>query len=411
MKILLINKFLYPKGGDAVSTLNTGRLLSATGHKIIFWGMGHPLNPKYPYSDYFVSYVDLNRPGNVKKQVKIALNILYSLEAKRKIEALIQKIKPDIAHLNNFAHQISPSILHVLSKYNIPMVMTMRDYKLTCPTYSMLLNGKPCEKCKNGKYFQCFINRCTEKSYSKSLLNTVEMYLHNRILHIYDLVDIFISPSRFLKDKIKNMGFKGKVVHLPNFVQLEEFNPRFDWQENSIVYFGRLSKEKGLFTLLEAMKGLDVKLKIIGEGPIKESLKFKVRSEKLNNIVFLDYKLREELKHEIKKSMFVVLPSECYENNPRSIIEGFALGKPAVGSRIGGIPELVKDSITGFTFEPGDVKDLRSKIEYMLVNKDKMIEISKKARRLVEEEYNAEKHYQRLMQIYEKAIGNCSYEF
>ncbi len=158
MKILLINKSLYPKGCDAISTITTGNLLSSKGHKVIFWGMTHPLNPEYTYKDYFISYIDFNNPGSAKKQLRMAVNMLYSFEAKRNIEKLIEIERPDIVHLNNFAHQISPSILHVFKKYRIPSVMTMRDYKLICLTYNMLLHGKPCERCKNGRFYQCLID-------------------------------------------------------------------------------------------------------------------------------------------------------------------------------------------------------------------------------------------------------------
>lgn len=316
--------------------------------------------------------------------------------------------RPDIVHLNNFAHQISPSILHVFKKYKIPVVMTMRDYKLICPTYTMVLNDKPCERCRNGRYYQCSINKCTKNSLLKSLLNTMEMYLHHNIMHIYDLIDVYISPSKFLKSKCEEMGFKGKIVYLPNFVRVEDFNPQYNWLESSIVYFGRLSEEKGLFTLIEAVKDIQgITLKIIGEGPLRERLELEVRNSGIRNIEFLGYKGGKELKEEIRKAMFVVYPSEWYENNPRSIIEGFALGKPALGARIGGIPELVKDNETGVTFESGNGEDLKAKIEYLRKNPNKIVEMGKTARVFVEQELNDEKHYEKLMEIYQKTLeGN-----
>jgi len=240
--------------------------------------------------------------------------------------------------------------------------------------------------------------------YQAQILFSDEMYLHHKIFHIYELIDVFISPSMFLKNKVEEMGFKGKIIYLPNFVNLEDYKPQYDWQENSIVYFGRLSKEKGLFTLIEAMKGLNTKLKIIGEGPIKESLESRVRSLELKNIEFLGYKAGEELKDEIRKSMFVILPSEWYENNPRCIIEGFALGKPAIGARIGGIPELVKDNETGLTFEPWNADDLKRKISQLLENPLEISRMGKNARKMVNEELNPDIHYGKLMEIYE----NCS---
>lgn len=403
MKILLANKYFFHKGGAEISFFETAKLLENKGYKVIFFSMRHSQNYSSEYEKYFVSNVDYDKKG-FRYEMAISLKLLYSFEAKRKIEELIEREKPDMAHLNNIYHQISPSILHSLRKFRIPMIMTLRDYKMVCASYSMLNNGSVCDVCKDGRYYNCFFRGCVKNSRAKSLLNTIEMYLHHKILHLYDLVDFFISPSRFLKSKLEEMGFKGEIVYLPNFVNIEDYQPQYEYEENSIVYFGRLSKEKGLFTLIEAVKGLDVKLKIIGEGPIRESLEHRAKSKEIKNIEFLGYKSGEELKNEIRKSMFVVLPSEWYENNPRSIIEGFALGKPAAGSRIGGIPELVKDKETGFTFEPGNAKDLSEKIKELLVNKSLLKKMGENARRFVEVELNQEVHYKKLIEIYNAAM-------
>jgi len=403
VKILLINKFLYPKGGAEASTLVTGALLSRKGHEVHYWGMQHPSNPEYPYKDYFVSQVDYNKASGILTKLKAASNILYSFEAKKNIESFIKEIKPDIAHLNSLYHQISPSILHVLKKHTIPTVMTIRDYKLVCPSYLMLADGKPCERCKGGRYYNCFFNKCTKNSYAKSFLNVVEMYLHHKILHIYDSIDVYISPSMFLKNKLEEMGFTHEIEYLPNFVDLGEYSPRYNWQQRSIVYFGRLSPEKGLSTLLEAVKDLNVKLKIIGDGPIRQELEKKAVVERINNVIFVGYKSGQELKKEIQDAMATVTPSQCYENNPRSVIESFALGKPVIGARIGGIPELAKDGETGYTFKSGNVDDLRSKINLLIGSPDKVINMGKTARKLVEQHNNPEAHYQRLTQIYKMA--------
>ena len=410
MKILLINKFLYPKGGDAIVVLATGKLLSEKGHRVFFWGMGHPMNPEYPYSEYFVDNIEYEGRLSQKQKMSNALKILYSFEAKKKIKKLLVQESFDIIHLHNFAHQISPSILDVFKKHNIPVVMTMHDYKLVCPSYSMLQDGKPCERCKGGRYYWCFLRKCTKNSHLKSLVNTVEMYLHHRIMHIYDSIDVFISPSKFLKEKLKEMGFKHKIGYLPNFIYPGEFTPQYENKERSICYLGRLSYEKGIPTLIEAMRGSDIKLKIIGDGPLRERLWAKSKSEKVNNVEFLGYKTGEELKNEIRNSMAVVLPSEWYENNPRTVLEAFALGKPVIGARIGGIPELVKDGETGYTFEAGNVEDLRSKILMLTMSPNKIIHMGKNARRFVEEYFNSEKHYQELMKIYQMAIEKHCYD-
>lgn len=239
----------------------------------------------------------------------------------------------------------------------------------------------------------------------KSMVNTVEMYLHHRILHLYDKIDLFISPSKFMKDLVREMGLKGQVRHLPNFIQIDKIRSSYSWEEESIVYFGRLSNEKGLGTLIDAVKGLNVEVKIMGEGPLRDLLISKVKNEGIQNIHFLGYKIGEELNQEIRKSMFAILPSEWYENYPRSAMEAFALGKPVIGSRIGGIPELVRDGETGFVFEPGNVVDLREKILSLLENKNKIIEMGKRARVFVEEELNPDKYYHELMKIYTEAMN------
>lgn len=403
MKILLVNKFFYPKGGAEISFFETAKLLKSKGHEVIFFAMEHPDNFSSRYAKYFVSKVDFNETGSILTKLNAAGRVLYSFEAKRKVRNLIEDERPDIVYLNNIYHQISPSILHTFKKWNLPVVMSLHDYKMVCPTYSMLANGRLCEKCREGKYYWCLINRCTKNSYLKSALNVLEMYLHHKILHIYNLVDVFISPSLFLKEKIREMGFKGEVIYLSNFVKLEDFEPSYHYKEESIIYFGRLSQEKGLFTLIEAVRKKDIKLKIIGDGPLREELERKVKEGRLDNVFFTGYKQGKELKEEVRKSMFVVLPSEGYENNPRTVIEAFALGKPVIGARTGGIPELVRDGETGLTFELGNAEDLRDKIGYLINSRDRISEMGREARKFVEKELNPEKHYEKLMEIYRLA--------
>jgi len=407
MKILLVNKFLYPRGGDALRTLETGNLLSSHGHRVVFWGMEHPSNPEYPYCDYFVSHIDFNNPGGLKRQLQIACNMLYSFEAKRKIDKLIEIERPDIAHLHNFAHQISPSILHVFKKYDIPVVMTMHDYKLFCASYAMLSKNRICELCRGGRYYHCFLEGCVKDSRLKSLLNTVEMYLHHRVLDIYDLIDVFISPSIFLKEKAAEMGFRKKIVHLPLFLNLQDFEPCYNWEQNTVVYFGRLSREKGLSVLIDAVEGIpDLRLKVIGDGPLRESLEAEVKNRQIDNIQILGFRGGTALRDEIKKAMFVVVPSVWYENYPFTVVEGFALGKPVVAAKIGGIREMVKEYETGLTFEAGNSGDLREKILTLLENPGEIVFMGKKARLFVEQELHPEKHYLKLMETYRQASSD-----
>ena len=336
MNILHINKFHYLRGGSEMVYFGTANLLEQHGHKSLFFSMQHPENLPCETSNYFMPYVDLVHSNGMISQLKTAGRILYSLEARKRLSKLLNKYHVDVAHLHIIYHQISPSILHELKKKKIPVVMTLHDYKMVCASYFMLANGRPCEACSGGKYFNAFKNKCIKSSKSKSVLATLEMYLHHKILDIYSNVDAFISPSLFLKNKLKEMGFKKEIIHLPNFIDVKKFeaikNENDKAEENSIVYFGRLSPEKGLWTLLEAVKKIhgEIKLKMIGDGPIRKELAECVKRESIDNVSFLGYMKGEQLYKEIIKSKAVVLPSEWYENNPMSVLEAFALGKPVI---------------------------------------------------------------------------------
>ncbi len=405
MKVLLINKFLYAKGGDAISTLSTGRLLFAKGHQVIYWGMDHSSNPDYPHKEFFVTHVDLNNPGSIRCRINIMANILFSFEARGKIEHLVRLEKPDIVHLNNIAHQISPSILQVFRKYRIPVVMTLHDYKMVCASYLMINHGKICEACKNGKYHMCFLKKCVKDSRMKSFVNMIEMYLHHRILRIYDSIDVFISPSLFLKKKLEDMGFNRKIIYLPNFIEDNGTTLPHKTKVNTVLYFGRLSSEKGIKTLIKAGRGLDIELRILGTGPYEDALKQYVKTEHIRNVFFLGYKTGNELTVEIGNALVVVVPSEWYENNPRTVLEAFSLGTPVIGANIGGIPELVLNNETGLVFEPADIDDLKEKLIYCINNRGKLFQMGKTAQGFVRGNFSSGQYYDRLMKIYRGVRG------
>ncbi|RJQ18410.1 MAG: glycosyltransferase family 1 protein [Nitrospiraceae bacterium] len=411
MNILLINKYHYSRAGVETVYFNTARLLESHGNKLVYFSMDHPGNEPCETGRFFVPYVDLNVRHGILDQVKIAGRLLYSFKARNNLAALLDNNHVDIAHLHDICHQISPSILHELKKRKIPVVMTLHDPKLVCASYYLFAGGKPCEACCNGKYFMTVKKKCVKDSFAKSILSALEMYLHHVILDIYGNVDVFISPSLFLKNKVLEMGFKRNIVHLYNFIYIQADGPDNesvpDDEKNTVAYVGRLSYEKGLLTLLDAARlteNMGVQVKIIGDGPLKEKLHNKVKSEQIKNVIFLGHLKKDTLYKEVKKSAAVVLPSECYENNPLSVIEAFSLSKPVIGSRLGGIPELVKDNERGLTFKPGDAKDLSLKIEYLMENPDKAEMMGKNAKAFVEEELSPDKYYVKLMEIYKEAL-------
>jgi glycosyltransferase involved in cell wall biosynthesis len=404
MKILLINKFFYLRGGAEASFFETAKILEERGHSVSFFSMEHPDNLNSQYSKYFVSEVDFENSDTIVERFKGIRRIIYSWESRKKLKELLQNELPDLVHLHNIHHHISPSILHTLKEFNLPVVFTLHDYKLVCPVYTLVSHGQVCERCKNKRFYACLLEKCCKDSIAKSALNTIEMYFHHNILRIYGYIDAYICPSRFIKDKLMELGFKGEVYLVPNPINLKGFIPSYSWQNDCIVYMGRLSREKGIFTLLQAIKNLPVQCKIFGDGPENEKLKRIIEEENISNVDFFGYVSKEDLKQVVRKAMFSVVPSEWYENYPYSIIESFALGKPVIASKIGGIQELIENYKTGILFEPGDADELKKNIVYLLNNPGEIVKFGKNARHFVEDNLSQEDFYQNLMKIYHRAI-------
>ncbi len=409
MKILLINTFLYRRGGDCTYMFSLGELLKSKGHEVYYWGMKHPLNIIHDNEDCFpeyIDYVEMNANKNPINALKVLTRSIYSFEAKKKLEAFLCIVKPDIIHLNNIHAHLTPSIIDVIHKRNIPIFWTLHDYKFLCPNTHFLNHGVICEKCKGGRYFHCVFQKCKKDSYAASFVATLEAYIH-AILGVKDNICHYISPSNFLKNKFIEFGWNQETISVVNnFLPTSSFQNHSENIGNYLLYFGQLELWKGIKTLLEVASLMpQVKFKIAGDGTLKEYVQQFIERNPAKNIEYSGYQQGKSLQSLIQNSRAVIVPSEWYENFPYSVLESLAMGKPVIGARIGGIPELVKDGETGFTFEYGNSEDLRKRIVYLLDNPNLVVEMGKKAREFVEENFNSEKYYQGLIKIYQKAIG------
>ena len=402
----MVNKFHYIKGGSETYYFALKRLLESEGHEVVDFSMKDEKNFPTPYADYFVENIDYNSENNLLSKVKMGMNIIYSLEAKEKLEQLIIDTKPDIAHLHIFQHQLSPSILDTLKKYNIPVVYTAHDLKMICPNYKMYIPGRNgeagriCEQCIGGKYLNCLKNKCIKNSSVKSLINVTEAYFH-KWKHTYDTIDKIITPSAFYMEKFIEFGVDpARVVPIPNFLDVKKPNINIsNDKEKYFLYFGRLSEEKGIFTLIKAMKGLDTLLYVVGTGPIKEDLEKYIEDNEIKNVQLLGFKNGQELTDIVGNSKAVILPSEWYENGPYSAIEALQLGRPLIGSNLGGIPELINGN--GYIYNNGEIDDLKkclqnfnsiSNYEYKLMcNKSELI---------FDECYGGSNHYSKIYSVY-----------
>ena len=404
MKVLLVNKFHYIKGGSETYYFGLGKLLEEQGIEVVYFSMKDKKNVFCKQEKYLAENVDFNAHMGAIKTAKAAARMLYSLDARRKFEQLIKDEKPDIIHLNIFQSQLTASIVDVAYKHHIPIVYTAHDLKSICPNYQMLNHGKVCEKCLHGNYWNCFKNGCMKDSKAKSFLATIEAYVY-RLRKTYKKIDMVITPSAFYKKKIEEAGIVScPVVHMTNFLPGDT---RYEASKpgDYFLYFGRLSREKGILTLVRAYAKAQVKkpLYIVGEGPVKTQIEQQIKKLGIESKVkLLGFKKGQELKDIVRNSCCVCLPSEWYENGPYSIMEAMAVGKPGIVSDMGGLPELVEHGKTGAVAHVGNVDSLAEaivKMEKEVNNIDEKYIVS-----TAEKRFSAEEYGKNIIRVYRENI-------
>lgn len=386
MKILLSNKFYYRRGGDCIYMLNLEQLLKSYGHEVAVFAMDYQENIETPWKQYF--------PQNMSKLMAFT-RPFGSAEVKVKFNRLLDDFKPEVVHLNNIHTHLSPIIAELAHNRGIKVVWTLHDYKLLCPRYDCLRNGNDiCELCFNGDKSSCKTYKCMKGSTLASLIGYKEATTWNR-RRLEACTDVFICPSKFMAQKMIQGGFiSKKLIPLCNFIDIDKCKKDTYEKENYYCYIGRLSHEKGVKTLIKAAQKLPYKLVVIGGGPLSDELKNETTNA---NIEFVGYKQWDEIKEIVSKARFSVIPSEWYENNPLSVIEAQCLGTPVLGARIGGIPELIENGVTGMTFESRNVNDLTSKLEAMWQHTFNYKEIALTSQK----RYNSESYYQSILKIYQ----------
>jgi glycosyltransferase involved in cell wall biosynthesis len=402
----MVNKFYRPVGGPETVVRETTEALTRDGHEVIPFSMHHPDNWPSEWSDYFVSNVDYRkgRYGSLRLASE-ALRMVYSVEARRKIEALIAKVRPDLAHLHNIYHQISPSILPALKKAGVANVLTLHDGKLMCPAYFFLVRGEICERCGGSRFYNCFLRKCVKNSRLKSLLCTTEMYVH-RMTGIYKRnIDVFISPSEFHRSRLLAAGLAApdRVLKITNSIDVESIQP--SEPGDYALYLGQLDSHKGVLTLLKAMEQCpDVPLRMAGQGPLEAECARQIEDKRLKNVQMTGFLTGHALQDTIRGALFLVLPSECHENCPMAVLEAAAYGKPAVVTNIGGLPELIEEGVTGFLAPPRNPEELASKIALLGRDRDLVRQMGRRAREKAEREFSHAVYYDKLVKAYSLAM-------
>ena len=404
MKILMVQKYHYRRGGDSVCMFNLAGILRGEGHRVAHFSMHHPQNVESEFSDYFTSELDfpaLMESGSPAAGWKVLSRSIYNREARDRITALIEDFRPDIAHLHNIHDHLTTSIIGPLVSSGVPVVWTCHDYRPVCPNSNFLSGREICERCLPGKFYNVFLHKCKKNSLPASFVAMLASY-SDHIRGVFRKVGCFIAPSEFMKDKLAAGGIDSeKIQVVPNFIDTERYRPS-GREKDYVIYFGRLSYEKGVDTLIRAFAGLGgVRLIIAGDGPESGSLKTLASQLNLSGVEFAGYREKEDLMRLVADSKLVVLPSRWYENLPFSIMESFALGKPVIASDIGGIPEMVEDEINGLLFPPEDEGGLMEQLKRLLSSGELRAEMGDAAREKAKRRYNSSSHYQRIMEIYQ----------
>jgi glycosyltransferase involved in cell wall biosynthesis len=399
--LLAINNYYYRRGGAEVLFLEHNRMFENIGWQVVPFAMRHPNNLPTSWSDFFPDEIEFGGSYSVAGKLARASRVIYSMQTRQRMRRLLDAVQPRIAHVHNIYHHLSPSFLPLLKQRGLPVVMTVHDLKLACPAYTMICGGKPCERCRGGKLYNVAVHRCIKGSLALSSLMMVESYLH-RLLGLYEKnIDRFIVPSRYLIDKLVQWGWaRERFIYIPNFVDLERFKPSGS-AGRRFVYCGGLIDLKGVETLLRAAALARQPLTVVGRGP--EEAKLRALGEELGgDIIFAGYLAKDEVAAVIAEARAVVVPSECHENAPLALLEAYAAGRPVIGSRIAGIPELVREDETGVLYPTGDVEALAGTLtRFAELPTAQVSAMGAAARAWVEKDFNPTVYLDRQLDLYD----------
>ena len=399
--LLSINNYYYPRGGAEVVFFRHNGMLHDAGWDVVPFAMNHRLNVGGAERSEFVAELEYGRASDgVVARLRQGAKAVYSFEARSKLARLIDRAPPDLAHAHNVYHHLSPSILSLLHARGIPLVMTLHDLKIACPAYSMLSRDGVCERCRDGRLYQVVTHRCMKGSLALSALVMIESYLHSWLGSYLRNVDRFLVPSRFYLRKLVEWGFPaGRFEYVPNFVAADAFEPCYE-PGKRFVYFGRLIREKGVATLVRAAAEAGVGVDLIGTGPAEAELRALAADK---DVRFLGYLSGAKLNKAVAAARAVVVPSEWYENAPLAVLEGAALGKPLLVARIGGLPELVDEDESGWSFESGSVAGLVERLRHVAELPDGAVAAAgMAARRRIEDDFSPARYLERIRAVYSR---------
>ena len=404
VKILMVNKFLYPRGGAETYMLRLGEALARRGHQVEYFGMYDEKNTVGNSGGLSTAPMDFHARSAAR--FLYPLRILYSFEARRKLGAVLDRLRPDVVHLNNINFQLTPSVIDAVKGRDIPLVQTVHDYQMICPNHMLynLEEERVCQRCVRGSRWSCARYRCIHGSRVKSILGAAEGDL-SWGRHSYEKVDRYICPSSFLARQLLRASpiYQGRLEVLHNFIELPdpaEILPLGDPEREYVVFAGRLSREKGLDLLAQAARLLPrVTFRVAGSGEMEAALRG------IPNVELLGFLSGEPLRRLIAGAQAALVPSVWYENCPLSILEAHALGVPVVTADRGGMAELVEDGVTGALFHELSGRSLAEAVEGLLSDRPALARMRANCLRRREELPTLEGYCARMEEIYRQEIG------
>ncbi len=385
MKILYVYDLYRENFGENLWVQSEPDLFANRGHEVVVYRRDNREIQTFPFW----------------KKVSLLWQTSWSRESYEAVRSLVRIERPELVHVYNTLPLVTPAVYYACREEGVPVVQTLYNYRLLCPAATFLRDGKICEQCVEHSLWRSVGYGCYRNSRLQTAAVAWMLASHRRSGTWRELVDLYIVPTRFMRDKLIASGLPAeRVVIKPNY---HEPDPGIrEASDGSLLYVGKLNREKGLLTLLAAWRMLSnpPTLRIIGDGPNRKEVEEAAANQPTNKIDFLGRQPHHKVISYMKKTAAFILPSQWYEAFPHVILEAFACGVPIIGSRIGTLVDVIEDGETGVLFEPGQAADLAAKITWILDNSRRAVQMGKAGRAKFETEYTADRNYDRLLNIY-----------
>jgi len=398
VRVLLVNSFYYPRGGDCVHVLALEKLLTSKGHEVAIFAMHHPENLPSRWSTFWPQNVEYQGRLGLVQSMEAALRSMRSGHVARRFACLLRAFRPDVVHMHGIHHHLTLSVIEEAKRHDLPVVWTLHDYRAVCPATHCVRDGRPCERCADAQFWQGVVGRCKSSSLARSAAAVVESYF-TRLRGTLGLVDCYIAPSLFLAEVVTRMGLPAtRTEVMPNFYQPpQDCASPVSAERSGILFVGRLSEEKGADYLIEACVRGSIALRVIGDGPLLERCR---RRSVGADVTFEGWQDEADVHRAMERAEILCVPSVWYENCPTVVLEAASSGLPVMASDLGGLRELLDYGRCGWLVPPGDAEEWCDAMREALHDQATRQAFGERARRRLLERHDPSSYVARLEDVY-----------